>query len=343
VAATPEETLADEQRRRIPAAAVAVGAGLLTLIASLLQISEGKYLQTSPDFPFVRVVDALRERLGAGPVPKLGLKAREALYLNDHAFERLITTFVQSLSVVAIGVALTYLYRSAYARRPEIGRASVIVVIAGTVLASLPSIVGEIATTIDAHSFAGATDHSAQAARDVVGSPVWLAGQYLAALGHLLLGVGFVLVSLKAMSVGLLTRFMGVLGIIVGVLAILPIGTALPFVQIFWLIALGAMFLGKWAGSQGLPQAWTTGASVPWPSQQQIREARLAQKQERAGKSRESEPSAVGGGGATNDKEPPASSNGKGRDRPAGLKTPTPVAPQRPAHSSSKKKKRKRR
>jgi len=348
VAATPEETLAGEQRRRIPAAAAAVAGGLLTLIAGLLQVSVGKYLQTSPDFRFVQVVDALRERLSAGPVPTLGLKAREALYLNDHAFERLIATFTLSLSAVATGIALTYLYRFAYARRPEIGRATVVVIIAGTVLWSLPPIVGEIATTIDANSFANATDQSAQAAREVVGSPVWLAGQYLAALGRLLLAVGFVLVSLKAMSVGLLTRFMGVLGVIVGVLFILPLGGSLPFVQVFWMFALGALFLHKWAGSQGLPPAWSTGEAHPWPSQQELREARLARQQERSGSRGESKPSGRGKAAgrreeAGSDEEAPASSNGKGRGRPSVPEIPAPKAPERPAHSSSKKKKRRRR
>ena len=45
------------------------------------------------------------------------------------------------------------------------------------------------------------------------------------------------------MRVGLLTRFMGVLGIIVGVLFIVPLGSSLPIVQAFWLVALGVLFL----------------------------------------------------------------------------------------------------
>jgi len=311
----------------------------MTLIAGLLQISLGKYLQTGRDFPFVRLVDALREHLSSAPAPKLGLKAQEALYVNDHAAERLLTIFALALGAVAVGIALTFLYRSAYARRPAIGRATVIVIIAGTVLSSLPIIVGEIVKTMDAHAFANAANQSARAARDALGSPVWLAGQYLAALGHLLLAVGFVLVSLKAMSVGLLTRFMGVLGIIVGVLFVLPLGGALPFVQVFWLIALGTLFLGKWAGSQGLPPAWSTGEAHPWPSQQELREARVARKEETG----DSEANPVRGAFGTRAKEVEPSSNGKGRGRPSVPETPPPELPARPAHSSSKKKKRKRR
>ena len=81
------------------------------------------------------------------------------------------------------------------------------------------------------------------------------------------------------MRVGLLTRFMGVLGIIVGVLFIVPIGSPLPIVQAFWLVALGALFLGRWPS--GMPPAWVTGEAQPWPSQQELREARMEAQAER--------------------------------------------------------------
>jgi hypothetical protein len=143
------------------------------------------------------------------------------------------------------------------------------------------------------------------------------------------------------MRVGLLTRFMGVLGAIGGVLFILPL-TPLPLVQVFWFIAAGALYLGKSGSGQGMPQAWTTGESVPWPSQQEIREAKLAARAERQGGGG-SRPSGRGGGAATKEKAAPASTNGKGRGRPSLPETPAPQAPKGVPHSSSKKKKRKRR
>lgn len=341
VAATPEETLADEQRRRTPAAVAAILAGVLSLVASIIAVTADK------DFPNVEVIRALRERLDGPLLPPPGLKARQVLYVNDHALELVGVALVLSLAAVAMGLALTFLYRATYARRAEVGRVAVVVTIAGTVLVALPGIVKAIALALDAKSFAdsSANEQTAKAARDVLGSPVAIASLFLSELGRLLLGLAFVLVSLKAMSVGLLTRFMGVLGIIVGVLFILPLGTTLPFVQTFWLMALGALFLGKWAGSQGLPPAWTTGEAQPWPSQQELREARLARQEER-GESKSSWGRL--GGAASSDTtassgKTPTSSNGKGRGRPAVPDTPAPEAPARPAHSSSKRKKRKRR
>ena len=61
------------------------------------------------------------------------------------------------------------------------------------------------------------------------------------------------------MRVGLLTRFMGVLGVIVGVAVapILPIDQQ-GIIRVFWLAALGMLFLGRWPS--GTPKAWATGA-----------------------------------------------------------------------------------
>jgi len=337
VAATPEETLADERRRRIPAAVAAISAGVLSLLSSVLAAT------TDRDFPNVHVIAALRERLADAPPSLPGLKARQVLYVDDNALQLLAVAFVLSLTAVAMGLALTFLYRAAYARRTEIGRGAVVVTIAGTVLVALPGLVKAVALAIDASSFAASsvTEQTAGAARDVLGSPVAIAALFLGELGRLTLGLAFVLVSLKAMSVGLLTRFMGVLGIIVGVLFILPLGRTLPFVQAFWLIALGALFLGRWAGSQGLPPAWSSGEARPWPSQQELREARVARQEQRG---------AGRGGGAADEEQTTGeqqttgrASDGGERGRAPVSEIPAPEPRKRAAHSSSNKKKRRRR
>ena len=341
MAATPEETLADEQRRRIPAAVAAIGAAILSLVGSIVAIAGDS------EFPVVHLLSALSEQLASNP-PELGLKARQVLYLNDHLFqqagplEQAGSAAITAVTAAAMAFALAYLYRATYARRPEVGRATVIVIIAGGALVALPGLISGLALALEARSFADSSQQTAEAARDVFRSPVLLSGLYLKEFGGLLLGLGFVLLSLKAMSVGLLTRFMGVLGIIVGVISILPLGRSLPFVQMLWLIALGMLFLHKWGGAQGLPPAWSTGEARPWPSQQALREARLERQAERSGARGESKPSGRGGA-ATSEKDPSASSNGRDRGHPGIPETPAPEKPQRPAHSSSKKKKRKRR
>ena len=57
---------------------------------------------------------------------------------------------------------------------------------------------------------------------------------------------------------------MGVLGIAMGVMLILPLGIQ-PLLQLFWLSALGLLFLGRWPGG-GRGPAWDTGEPIPWPS-----------------------------------------------------------------------------
>ena len=46
---------------------------------------------------------------------------------------------------------------------------------------------------------------------------------------------------------------MGVLGIITGILLIFPLGSPLPIVQCFWLLALALLYAGRWPN--GMPRA----------------------------------------------------------------------------------------
>jgi hypothetical protein len=129
------------------------------------------------------------------------------------------------------------------------------------------------------------------------------------------------------MRVGLLTRFMGVLGIIVGVLFIIPIGSSLPIVQAFWLTSLGVLFLGRWPS--GMPPAWVTGEAQPWPTQQELREARMEAQAEKAA--------------STDDEDEKRPRRMGRRERAEAPETPAPELPARRPHPSSKKRKRKRR
>jgi hypothetical protein len=92
----------------------------------------------------------------------------------------------------------------------------------------------------------------------------------IASAGTLFLALSYVLVSVNAMRAGLLSRFMGILGIVAGALLVLPI---LPgggsFVQLFWIIALGVLFLNRWPNGRG--PAWSAVEAIPWPTAAQVR------------------------------------------------------------------------
>ena len=320
--AVAEQTLEDEQRRRVQAGASAFAAGILTMAGGALAAIVYSGLPTVP------IVDSLRERLGPGE-PQPGIKARQVLWYDDNALALIGISIVLALAAAAIGLTLAHLYRSTKARRPELSRFVIYAAIAGAVFVAVAGLVQAIGVSVEASSFAGASDQTSDAAGDVLQSPVVVAALLLRQLGVFALGFAFVLLALNAMRVGLLTRFMGVLGIIVGVLFIIPLGSSLPIVQAFWLCALGALFLGKWQG--GLPPAWVTGAAQPWPTQQELREARMERQAEKA----------EARGDEDDDDAPPK--RGGRRERAEPPETPAPQMPERRPHPSSKKRKRKRR
>jgi hypothetical protein len=152
-------------------------------------------------------------------------------------------------------------------------RFAVYLPLAGGILSALAIVLFTIGRSVAVSDFLSGP-RTVDAANDVAQSSLTLTAQLIGLPGTLALALGFVLVALNAMRAGLLTRFMGILGIIVGVLIVIPIGTGLPVVQVFWLLAIALLFLGRWPN--GMPPAWQTGREEPWPTQQEIRESRAA-------------------------------------------------------------------
>jgi hypothetical protein len=263
-----EETLSWEAAQRTRAGIAAVLAGVLTLLGNALQSS------VYSGMPKVYGVDALRDAAGL-PIPGgRGLRTEQVLFLDSKGTELVLTGLLIALGAALIAPALGFLFRATRARRPMLPRMALYAVLLGPALVAVGGLVAQITLVVQANDFASGNDFSSSAARDALGGSVLLAGQLLRQVGILALALGFVLVSLNAMRAGLLTRFMGVLGIIAGALFVLPLGSSLPIVQSFWLMALGALLMGRWPG--GEPPAWASGQAEPWPSQQELRERRQA-------------------------------------------------------------------
>jgi hypothetical protein len=264
--APPEQTLARESAQRVRAAIGAVLGGVLTFGGGI--VAAGIYR----DFPRVPLVDALRDASGQ-PLPgREGLRTEQILFYDEKATQLLIVSIVLAIGALALILPLTYLYQSAKARRPQVPNVALVMAVAGPVGLAVSELVLQVDVMIKAQDFVSEGDFSTEAANDVLKGGALVAAQILRQVAVLALGFAFVMVSLNAMRVGLLTRFMGILGIIVGVLFVIPLGSQLPIVQTFWLLAVAALFLGRWP--QGVPPAWSTGRAEPWPSQQEIREAR---------------------------------------------------------------------
>ncbi len=267
-----EEILARESRWRTRAGIASVLAGVLTLgggIAAQIAYT---------DFPRVRLVEAMRDAAGLD-IGREGLKTAQLQFYDDKMVTLLLLSLALAIGALLIAAPLSYLARATSARRKEFPRSVIYAVIAGPVLLGFSELMLQAVVAVKANDFVSTGDFSTQAAHDALRSDLLVVTQVLRQVGLLALGFAFVLVALNAMRAGLLTRFMGTLGIIVGVLFVVPqlVGSGLPVVQSFWLVALGFLFMHLWPG-QGVPPAWVTGKAEPWPTQQELREARDREK-----------------------------------------------------------------
>jgi hypothetical protein len=261
---TVEDVLAWEAQHRPRAATAALLAGIFLILGTVIT---GVALRHVPQ---VTLLDALRDAAGVPPADG-GLRTGVALYFHDHALALTIGQVVLGLGGLLAAAALLYLFLAVRARKPDVTQVALGALATGGIAYLVGTLVRQIARDVSLSSFASAADHSTAAAHKALEPSAFIAGSLIQIIGQLALAIGFIVVSLNAMRVGLLTRFMGILGVLSGLLFVLQI-TSLPVVQAFWLAALGALILERWP--TGIPPAWHTGRAEPWPSRQQMIEAR---------------------------------------------------------------------
>lgn len=192
----------------------------------------------------------------------------------------LIGAIVNSIGLVAVALTLNYVYGLTRARNPEIKPFIRWLAIVGGGLSALSAVVYAVVIAGKANDFASLSAHASalhpaltyQQANALTSTGLIVVLPLIAQFASLLLTGGFVWIALNAMRVGLLTRFMGYLGIFAGVLVLFPIGSPVPVVQGFWLLALAYLFTGRWPS--GVPKAWMTGQLERWPTNAEMRERR---------------------------------------------------------------------
>lgn len=266
---TEDEIVAREQRGRGRAGLAAILAGVLGLGANIVLT-----VFVFDGYPRVPLLEALQDVAGQNP-PGEGLRRAQLLFFHDKSPELLATTLVIAAAFLAMGYVLTFLYDAVRARNPALSPALRLAAPFGAIAYALSQVATQVLIASRVSEFSSAADQGSEAARDALRSGTFIAAQFVQLVGVLSLGVAVVMIALNAMRVGLLTRFMGLLGIIVGVVLsaayILPLDQQ-GLVRSFWLILLGVLLLGRWP--RGLPPAWITGRAEPWPTQQELREAR---------------------------------------------------------------------
>ena len=239
----PSEQLEWEARNGPKAAAAAFACGVFTLVSVVIQLV------------FVG---------GGGGDERDGL-----VRIHENQGELLLSLVAQVVSVFLLIGALFYLVRGVMARRPE-GLRFLWPLMA---LAPFLLMVGAVLTQLDlgdiADEFVSGGAQTNARAEDLLESRDAASG-IVASVGTLCLALSYVLVSVNAMRAGLLSRFMGILGIIAGGLLIIPL---LPgggsIIQLFWVVALGVLFLDRWPNGRG--PAWSAVEAIPWPTTAEIR------------------------------------------------------------------------
>lgn len=209
-------------------------------------------------------------------------ETNELLELVDvHRSEFIVSGAIQGVGLLLLIPALGYLYRVTRHRRPELPRVAGVLLVLGPLVAAVLGVARQVEFVSIAGDFVEGQPIPGTTAEDRADDliddsslPV-ISGIGFAA--NLALGFAVVLLSLNAMRAGLTSRFLGIIGIIIGVLYVLPVAGGPQIVQLFWLGALAALFLGKWPGGRG--PAWETGEAVPWPTAAQQAQQREEQAQ----------------------------------------------------------------
>jgi hypothetical protein len=244
---TAEERLSYEAHVRTRQAIIAGVAGIFLVLAAVLQLS--------------------------GPHTKVDELTLDLITAHKRYPLDLIGAIINGIGLCAVAATLTYLYGAVAARNGDVRSFVRYLAITGAVVAAVVGIAYAIAIAIKANDFVSHGNQTYEQANKLTGSGPLAFLPLLGQFASLLLAVGFVMIALNAMRIGLLTRFMGYLGIFTGVLVLFPIGSPVPVVQGFWLIALGYLLSGRWPS--GVPPAWRSGRAEPWPSSAELREQRM--------------------------------------------------------------------
>ena len=265
--ASADDQLAWEADKRKPAAAAAIGGGLLSFAGFLVTILGLRGAESQSLAASLARFNTSNTPIGDQP----SLRLIPYQFFADHAAAILIGAVCVGLGALAMSGALTYLAYATRARAERYPKVGIYLPIIGGVLMMLGTILSAVGRLSFYNSIIDGPG-TVQAVRDYNPSGLLYVGQFVQLIGGLALALAFVLVALNAMRVGLLTRFMGIMGILAGALTILPL-PAVPVLQAFWLVALGALILGVWPGG-AIPPAWVTGRAEPWTSATQQRAER---------------------------------------------------------------------
>lgn len=272
---TPEQ-LTDERELRPRAAYFAFAAAALSLLGGIGALLFSQSLPAVTSDSVVDILEALQARLVDGAEPARSLRAVQLEYLGDHLLGWITPAALTAFGTLVLLIPIGFVFQATRARKDDLRPLGGTMLQIGGVLSAAGALGSAIVIGIEAAAFTGT---SAAEARDALTTQPAIALQVLGYIGSFMFAIGVIIISLNAMRAGLLTRFVGVLGIVVGASVIVPIPLdQINLLRSSWLLFVGLTLLGKMPGASPDPPAWNRGEMIPWPSQQEIRERREAER-----------------------------------------------------------------
>jgi hypothetical protein len=259
------DQVALESERRGRLAVPAFAGGVLYLLSAIVIAS------TLKGAPTVGVLQGLEPALRGEAEPRVSPRATEVKFISHHAFGLIAGSALAVVAIGALVLVLLLLLDATRFRRPTTWVAARPLVLYGGIAVAVVSLVHQVISAIQTHSFAVGHDLSNHAVdHALTQGTLNVITNYLALVAGLALAAGMIAVAMGAQRIGLIPRWMGIIGIFTGVLIFLPLGGAeLQVVPAFWLVMMGILYMGKW--SKGDPPAWAAGEARPWPSQARVR------------------------------------------------------------------------
>lgn len=245
---------------------------------------------------------ALEDRPGIRALPDylLSVDERPGLVFGS--------SLVFAIGALLLAPVFLYLFRATLNREAVVPRWFVYLIYAGPALFALSQLLGSLDRIDLAHEFAdgevlrlaAGEDRAEEFLDDNPNVPVFVVN-FAGIIGVAFL---FVMLPLRARRVGLLSPFMSILGVVAGALLVLQLAPQVVTVILaFWLVALGALYLGRWPGGRG--PAWESGRPEPWPTAAQRRGLAQEPQSERSEPEPDAEPARLAEGDGQADAERP--------------------------------------
>lgn len=262
----PTELLEREARVRPRAGVAAIVAGVLPLLALVLE----QLVRSGAPTDGQRILSGPRSVLerAAGRPDGQGLTAAQQVALGEHLWTFAAAALLGVLASIALAYALSVVIGAVAGRRSRpVGPLAYVAPVAIVAYGVLDGVFGMVQAVRRAE-IAQVPTSDLSRVRDIFDASVPPALQLVLALATALYAGSLVWTNLQAMAAGLFTRFLGILGVFGGLVVVLGgIGLNLDQVGLlraFWAIAVGVLLLGRWP--RGEPAAWSDGIAKPWPT-----------------------------------------------------------------------------